>query len=198
MIGLAQRLPTWATVTQCLGNRCPILGQRSPNGRVERCDASHSVPPHSSQSRIIAGLCLLRVRSTQCRLIVRNPASSRDCASCEFTIPRHRGIASENRCDRHGVARKGIGKQSPNHWETASQHWGTVPRVVGGRVSALRNHFRTLGTRFPNTWEKFSQYVGNDFPILGKRLPKTWAAVAQRLGKKVPGTWATGAECLGK
>ena len=175
MIGLAQRLPTWATVTQCLGNRCPILGQRSPNGRVERCDASHSVPPHSSQSRVIAGLCLLRVH---------NSASSRDCVG--------------DRRDRHGVARKGIGKQSPNHWETASQHWGTVPRVVGGRVSALRNHFPTLGTRFPNTWETVSQYLGNDFPILGKRLPKTWAAVAQRLGKKVPGTWATGAECLGK
>ena len=190
MIGLAQRLPTWATVTQCLGNRCPIPGQRSPNGRVERCDASHSVPPHSSQSRIIAGLCLLRVRSTQCRLIVRNPASSRDCvppASSQFRV-----IA--------GLRRRPLRpprSRTQRHWEAVSQSLGDSFPALGNRSLRSGGPCLSAPKPFPNAWDTVSQYLGNGFPILGKRIPNTWETIAQNLGSGCPMLGKEGARYVG-
>ena len=118
---LGQRFPnTWATVAQgcatvaqAVGNRCPNIGEICPFVG-NRCPSIGQLLVYSSQSRVIAGLCWRPLRP---------PLSRTQRRECE------RDAAPQPQC--WGSRVPGIGKQSPNYWEAASQHWGTVPQVLG-------------------------------------------------------------------
>ena len=123
--------------------------------------------------------------------------------------------------ERRGPSASVLGKPRPRHWQTVSQ-------LLGGRFPALGNSSPSIGVPcpsarkpspsawerfpnsctcelFPNTWETFSQYLGNGCPILGQGLPNAWETVAQyfvngctMLGQPLPNIWATVVQCLGK
>ena len=149
---------------------------------------------------------------TQCRLIVRNPASSRDCASCEFAalsaasyfaIPRHRGIvppASSQFRVIAGLRRRPSRpprSRTQRHWEAVSQSLGDSFPALGNRSPRSGGPCLSAPKPFPNAWDTVSQYLGNGFPILGKRFPNTWETIAQNLGSGCPTLGKEGARYVG-